>query len=383
MHVEGFLHKTLSTVLHKKRLNTLTLLVSTVLKNRKLSLSALGRDINLPIQERSGIKRVDRFLGNEKLYKERESIYEVIINHTLRFSERPDIIVDWSNIPNTTHHTLRAALVAQGRAITLYEEVHIEKKLGTKKVHDEFLRKLKTLLPNQCKPIIITDAGFYNDWFKQINALGWDFIGRVRAKKYFRKTKEEAWQLTSSLFSKASSKPENIGEVELCKSNSLKMQLCLFKGKSKKRISTKRSGRKANEYRKTAKEPWLLGTSLPKSYFLEKKVIKKYSMRMQIEEGFRDLKSSKYGFGLKNAYTKHPLRIGVLLLIAALASLIAWLTGWVAEKNKLHFQFQSNSIKKRRVLSLFFLGCRIIKKKILISIKELETAIYEGLANGT
>ncbi len=50
-------------------------------------------------------------------------------------------------------------------------------------------------------------------------------------------------------------------------------------------------------------------------------------------------------------------------MIAMLATLIAYLTGFIAEFNQWHYQFQANTTKKRRVISLFFLGCRIIKKK--------------------
>src|ERR1700734_3469005 len=147
MHVKGFIHKILSSVMHKKRLITLSILVSTVLRNKKLSLTELGRGMDLPIQERSGIRRADRFLGNKKLYQEREKIYQIIIKHAVGSAKRLDIIADWSHIPNTTHHILRAALATNGRAITLYEEVHTEKKQGNKRVQNKFLQKLKTLLP--------------------------------------------------------------------------------------------------------------------------------------------------------------------------------------------------------------------------------------------
>jgi hypothetical protein len=379
MYVEGFLHKTLLPVMHKKRLITLTAFVSTVLRSKKLSLSSLGREVDLPIQERSGIRRADRCLGNKKLHQERHRIHQIIISRAIGSTGRPDIIVDWSSIPNTTHHTLRAALVAQGRAITLYEEVHVENKLGTQEVHNNFLHTLKMLLPIECRPIIITDAGFYNGWFKQILKIGWDFIGRVRGKKYFRNKGEEEWRFSKSLFSQATDTPQNLGEVELCKANTLNVRLCIYKGKYLKKPRTKRSGRKPTEYREAAKEPWVLATSLSESYFLAKKITIKYSKRMQIEEGFRDLKSSQYGFGLEKAHSKAPARIEVLLLIAMLASFLAWLTGWIAEKNGLHLQFQSNSVKNRRILSLFFLGCQIIKKRIAIPINLLEAATHQAL----
>lgn len=385
MHVKGFLHKMLSSVMHQKRLCTLILMVTAAVTYKKLSLTGLGRVLQLPIQECSAIRRADRFLSNQKLHQELKSIYEQVIRNVIGKRIRPDIIVDWSPIPNTTHHILRAAAVAEGRALTLYEEAHPEKKLGNKKVQNKFLQTLQKLLPKECRPIVITDAGFHNDWFKKVVSLGWDFIGRIRGKKYFREAGKD-WILCSELFKQATSTPKYLGKVELCKSNSLEMYFCLFKSKAKNRKSMNKAGKKRNDstsldYRKAAKEPWLLATSLRDNYLLANRLVKKYSYRMQIEEGFRDLKSSRYGFGLEDAYSKKINRIEILLLIAMLASFIAWLTGWIAEKKGLHYQFQSNTTKNRRVLSLFFLGCQIIKRKIKIPLCAILAAIDEGLCH--
>src|SRR4029077_11714944 len=174
----------------------------------------------------------DRLLGNKKLYDERDHIHQVVMGRLLGTRTQIDIIVDWSSIPNTTHHTLRAAMGADGRALTLYEEVHSEKKLGNKKIQNKFLQTLKKVLPEKCKAVIITDAGFHNDWFKEVIRLDWDFLGRVRGKKYLKEVNEE-WKLCKDLFKKATSTPKYIGKVELCKSNSLELNLCLFKGKRK------------------------------------------------------------------------------------------------------------------------------------------------------
>ena len=97
---------------------------------------------------------------------------------------------------------------------------------------------------------------------------------------------------------------------------------------------------------------------------------------MQIEEAFRDLKSHKYGFGFEDAYSRSNKRIEILLLIAMLASFIAYLIGYIAEIKNLQFQFQANSIRKHRVLSLFFLGCQVVKKKIHILLSEFERALF-------
>ena len=212
MHIKGFLHKMLCDVMHSKRLSTLVLLTETVLKNKKLSLTELGRGLSLPIQERSGIRRADRFLGNKKLYEEIKMIYGRVAHCAVGSRQRPDIIVDWSHIPNTTHYLLRAALVAEGRAITLYEEVHQEKKLGNKETQNHFLHHLKGLLGEGCRPLILTDAGFHNDWFKAVVELKWDYIGRIRGKKYYKRMGEESWRKCSESVFCCRNHPEISGQ---------------------------------------------------------------------------------------------------------------------------------------------------------------------------
>lgn len=173
--------------------------------------------------------------------------------------------------------------------------------------------------------------------------------------------------------------------MDLCKEHPIRTNLYLYKGKLKGRKGLNKLGKKRKDtdalsYSKSAREPWILATSLQGGKFLmPKQVVKKYKKRMQIEEGFRDLKSTQYGFSFEKSYTKSCKRSEILLLIAMLASFIAWLTGWIAERLNLHLQFQSNSIKNRRVLSLFYLGCKIIKKNLKIKIRTLELAIKEGL----
>jgi transposase len=157
----------------------------------------------------------------------------------------------------------------------------------------------------------------------------------------------------------------------------------LVKEKSKRRTSLTKQGQKkrckdTKEYRRSAKEGWLLASSLSGENFIKiKRVIKLYKRRMQIEEGIRDLKSSRYGFGLELANTKKMKRIEVLLLIAMLASFIAWLVGFIGEKNKLHYEYQANSTKTRRVLSFFYLGCRLLRRQVDITFEMLDNALLD------
>ena len=65
------------------------------------------------------------------------------------------------------------------------------------------------------------------------------------------------------------------------------------------------------------------------------------------------MKSKKYGFSLSESKTIKVARFTVLLLIALLGSLVAWLVGKLTEEAGMHYQYQANSIKHRRVLSFF------------------------------
>lgn len=365
MQVKQFLHTLLSEVIHLKRLSTLILLVMSVLKEKKLSVTLLGRALESAGSEKSNIKRCDRFLSNRAVHREREAIYSRFALQLTGNNKHPWIIVDWSPSSTAAHYILRAALIAKGRALTVYEEVHPKSRENNPKVHEKFLLKLKELLPKDCKPVIVTDAGFSTPWFHQVESTGWDYVGRVRGDKLL--LLDNKWMKYSDLNPVASEIPASLGEGLLTKDNAFKTSFYLVKlpKKFRKRLNAlgkKGKHKKDREYSKSWNEPWLLVSSLKEGHAIEKKVVKIYSCRMQIEEAFRDLKSSKYGFSFEKSLTKNLARIQVLLLIAMVASIIAYLTGLIAEQNKWHYKFQANTVKNRRVLSLFNLGCRIIKK---------------------
>jgi hypothetical protein len=172
-----------------------------------------------------------------------------------------------------------------------------------------------------------------------------------------------------TLFTQATNKARYLGFWAVAKTNVLFHHVVLYKGIPKgrhKMTKTKKRDQRNDSKKHSAswKEPWLLVTSLEKVKDNPDTIRIKYKRRMTIEENFRDTKSTQFGFSFDKNITKKPKRYTVWLMLAALASLIAWLTGATAEKLKLHYDFQANSYKHRRVLSFFYLGCQIIRKKI-------------------
>ena len=53
-------------------------------------------------------------------------------------------------------------------------------------------------------------------------------------------------------------------------------------------------------------------------------------------------------------------RLGVMLLLGALALMVAWLMGKATQLTNQHRQYQANTITHRLVLSTIFLGLKVI-----------------------
>ena len=382
MQVGKLLHKVIGNTIHLKRLNTLTRIVETVLKKGQLKLTEVGRSLSGNISERSGVRIVDRFLGSKTFRAEISCVYKAVATMLVGSKKRPIIIVDWSKYPNSDSSLLRATLVGDGRSLAIYDEVHPVKLEGNHKVHKAFIEKLSTFLDKECKPIVLTDAGFRNPWFKLIAHMGWDYVGRVRGdgNKMYCEEGSNDWMKVTETYVKATNTPKYLGRIKLSKSNALQTDAYLYKERKKGRKSRKqngeiREGRKEKEMRKSGQDPWLLVTSLKQCSSTAKKVVKIYKMRPQIEETFRDLKSKDYGFGLRNVKVIKEERLSVYIIIAMLAALVAWLVGLAAENKNFRSHFQVCSLKKRTI-SLVKLGVRVMNsKRYKVTLKEVEEAL--------
>ena len=147
--------------IHVRRLEALFWAVSSLIRGNRLSLTAIGRSHR---NSRGGafgvkhsIKRSDRILGNRKLHVEIPLFFYAISQILIGGKKRPVILVDWTEA-GLHHVALVAALPTDGRALTVYAEVHPVEKNGNAKVQKSFLLKLRNVLPTGCRPIIVTDA---------------------------------------------------------------------------------------------------------------------------------------------------------------------------------------------------------------------------------
>lgn len=296
--------------------------------------------------------------------------------------KRPLILIDWSDYTHDRQQLiLRASVPVGGRALTLYEEVHPGQCYGNARIQRAFLKTLYDIIPAQVRPIVVTDAGFMSPWFAAVEKLGWDYIGRLRGNIYYRTSPEQDWLSCAGLQRKARSTPHYYGEVDIVRYRPFHCHLYLYKKQNKGRVKKTRYGRKARSKhsQKNAQRercPWLLVSSISQETLSAKQVIQLYRTRMQIEEGFRDIKNQRTGFSLSNTRTRSPERLSNLLLIGMLATLVVWLIGRLTEQNGGHYHYQANTVKKQRVLSLFYLGClRLRQGHQQLSLREWQQAI--------
>ncbi|WP_281544251.1 IS4 family transposase [Grimontia sp. SpTr1] len=347
--------------IHKKRLQSLLLATKSVLDGADLTLTKLGRSLNTRTTTKHAIKRIDRLLSNNQLHRENEDIYKWHARLITGANPCPVILVDCSDVREQLRHmTLRASVVLDGRAVTLYEQAFEYKQYNSPSSHQRFLDKLQDILPQGATPIVISDAGSRNTWFRQVQQKGWFWIGRVRGEVSIKLNRQD-WQCNKALYHKATSKPNDPGRCQLAKRSPLACQAYLVKQSPKgrkalrhARTSSKHTASKV--FAKSANDPWLLVTNIPNQTLHAVQITRLYAKRMQIEEAFRDLKSTAYGKALWHNRTRCVKRLDILLLIALLADILLWWNGLIASQAKWHFHFQANTIKHRRVLSIPRLG---------------------------
>jgi hypothetical protein len=270
--------------------------------------------------------------------------------------------MDWTTVVEG-FSALVAAVPVGGRALTIYEEVHPERHNNKPRVHAQFLRSLRDVLPAGCRPIIVVDAAFKAAFFREVQRLGWDFVGRQR-QRVFLKPVGDLWTHSKAVFSAATAVPRDLGVCTLNREpRSISVRLVVVSSPRKAnhpwRHRLPRGGSQRRKYRRLAHQPWLLPTSLQDADPAH--VVALYATRMQIEETFRDAKNPRFGWCLRHVRGYSARRLTVLLMIAALAALVVTLLGLAAEQHGRQRAYQANTVRTR-VLSHFLLGLALLRR---------------------
>ena len=118
----------------------------------------------------------------------------------------------------------------------------------------------------------------------------------------------------------------------------------------------KKQDSNSKKYAQSVREPRLLVSSQPQKDLPASRIVGLCSIRMQIDEGFRDTKK-----GLSLSGSHNCARLEVLLMIAMLLHFELMLVGGATYLKDYHKDSQANTVKDRKVLSDFYLGKEVLR----------------------
>jgi hypothetical protein len=369
----------LLTGIHRRRLDVLFEAVVSTVSGPRLTLTEIGRRFGGRADLRHRIKRADRLLGNRHLQRDSREIYSALARMLLTGVLQPLIVIDWTDLKDDQSlHLLRASLPVGGRSLTLYEEVHPQRHLGSRKVQHQFLQRLAEIIPATADPIIVADSGFKVPFYREVERLGWRWVGRVRGRDDVKL--KHRWRSCKRLFAEATTTARHLGVGEWVRSNPLQAAFVLVRlpkqGRRAKTASGKRARSKKSQHAaRSAREPWLLVACPRLADWSAERLVKVYRQRMQIELSFRDMKSQHFGTGLECSASKKHGRFTVLVLIASLVAILLWLIGTAAENAGLHQKMRPGSRKRRAYSRVFLARLLVTLESCRQSLEELVDAI--------
>lgn len=352
--------------MHSKRALALIAAVEAILRGGRLSVCAWGRALCRPAKVKHRIKCIDRLLSNAHVQRELPLLVHAHITRVVQSVARPLIVIDWTQL-TTAHWALCASMVSSGRAVPLCQAVHTAKQVNKTRVQRRFVQQLQRQLPAACRPIVITDAGFRNPWYRDVIALGWDVVGRVTRNVMLYDRVQNRWCKAQTLMNNAGTAPQCLGAMPVAKSNALTLRCVLYKSPPKGRKGAPKVNRKGThpksttfaKYQRRHRDPWLLVTSLHDED--AHAIAAYYAARMQCEQTFRDIKNHRYGLCFEDVRCRTVKRLEVMLLLANLAIVISTWLGAAAERAGHHRHYQANTTANRRVLSRFVLGILVLR----------------------
>lgn len=380
LSVETYLYNSLSescTEIHQARLNAVLDVASGLRNSQNLSLSELGRNLPGDAKLKNKIKKVDRLEGNKTLHNELFSLYQGLSSFVFRYIAQDStlpLLVDICCLKDDREiQMLSAEIALKGRSLPLYREVYRDTE--TKGRAHNFLKKLSLCLPRNRQVIIIMDAGFYEEWFNEIELMGWYWLCRIRDGKSVKLSEASEWKTVKELIPEIKSKTAHYEQALLTKEHERTCRMVTTHRKPKgRKVKTSRgkitSTVSNGSFSQSNKEPWILATNLPLDV-TPADIVNLYFKRMQIEESFRDMKSHQFGLAGRYVRTHCVNRWGVKMLLAAIVQITYWVIGVVAHSQNKQRYFQANTVKDKKLFSYFTLG------KLMIEHNQLGTLAHD------
>lgn len=302
----------LRPVLSKPPWHNLVLLVLALCIGRAFVLWQLAVAVLLPIRLESCYQRLKRLLrwrGVDVAALKRAWVRWVLAHFSVP-GQTPVVLIDWT-LHTDRCRSLWVQLVAGGgRSIPLAYWLAANRfggRGGQRAFEDQALRQLKTWLPEGCPVILIGDRGFGGrDRMRFVAGLGWSFVFRVTGdarlpvRERVRGRRGWRWHVH---YERVDAQPPLPGQRWRKEAARYGRHRAVVVNVVASCLAAAAGGGPA--------AVWYLATNLP----ADGDVVALYSLRMQVEQSFRDYKAS---LGMEREYTRQPAQRLEWLLLALL-----------------------------------------------------------------
>lgn len=321
---------------HKTRRKTISAVLWGFLSVNTLGVAAIARGIESATKVRHSIKRVWRFLRNvnvdptsamQALCREAESLGRVMV-----------VAFDWVELRGGYRALVAGLSTKDGRALPLAWTVVDPAKFhrSQNSVEEGFLRLFRAFLVNPERVIIVADRGFRRAAsVALLDALDFGYVVRVCGHVHVKGGTYSGLLEDHPLSER--------DEFDL--------------GRVRYREDGITETRVVARWMRGCDEPWYLATNLTKGL---NGVCSTFAERMEIEEGFRDLKSHRYGAKLRYVKLSSAERYERMLMIWALGTWLFHGQGLAAVRQNLHLGL-SSAPNTRRDLSIVRIGRETLK----------------------
>lgn len=335
--VHAFVESFLGQDVHAKRVYSLASATLGVIASASLAIHAIGQGLAQArgTMMKHAVKQVDRLLSNKGV-----DVWSLFA-HWVPFmiGARKSIVVamDWTDFDDDGQATIMLSLLTNHGRGTPLVWLTVNKdtlKKNRNNYEDQVLWRLKEVLPEQVRVLLVADRGFGDHKLYDLleNQLGFDFVIRFRGNIHVTDVQGETRPAA-----------EWVG----------------MGGRARTLRGAQVTG---HHYKvgtvicvqaKDMKEPWCLATNLTNAS--ARTLIDYYAKRWSIEPSFRDTKDLRFGMGMSIIRVSSPDRRDRLWLLNAFAVALLTLLGAAGESLGYDRHLKANTVK-RRTHSLFRQG---------------------------
>jgi hypothetical protein len=290
---------------------TLAALVTSAMRCRRVSLADLGR--NLLGTTKHQVKRAWRFCANDRV-ESADAMRGIVARLLKKRKKKLLVAVDWVDVRG--FQTLLAGAVLKGRSTPIAwasTTNHVYDGHRSRNAFEEsLLLILRDMIPRSIRVVILADRGFGRTALATFcQRQGFGYVIRIRPSVTVR---------LHGFHGQLLDYPVRKGIAKVLKRVSYRSD-----GAATQSVVV----RWWKDLPKKRDECWFLMTDQPGTAH---QLTRLYGRRMTVEQVFRDGKSKRNGWGLRDTQVTKPERLDRLLLILAIAYLLLCGVGLIAKR---------------------------------------------------